>query len=62
MSLPHSSSRRTGAADGDEATGLMTHHLVQDNDTWQFVEQFIVRTNAHPAVKWVATNDVFRLT
>ena len=55
----HLTARRTGAADGDEATGLMTHHLVQDDDTWNFVERFIAQTKAHPAAKWLVANDVF---
>jgi len=59
--VEHLAARRTGDVDGEEATGLMTHHLVQDEDTWEFVEQFIALTKAHPAVKWLAANDVFGL-
>ena len=57
--VAHLAARRTGDADREEATGLMTHHLVQDDDTWQFVEQFIALTKAHPATEWLAANDVF---
>jgi len=59
--IEHLTARRVGAADGEEVTGLMTHHLVQDDDTWQFTEQFIARTKVHPAAKWLAANDVFGL-
>lgn len=57
--VAHLAARRTGDADGEEATGLMTHHLVQDDDTWQFVEQFIALAKAHPATEWLTANDVF---
>ncbi len=57
--VEHLAARRAGTADGDEATGLMTHHLVQDEDTWRFVEQFIAQTQAHPAVAWLAAGDIF---
>ena len=59
IAIEHLASRRTGAVDGDEATGLMTHHLVQDENTWRFVEQFIAHTKAHPAVEWLAADNVF---
>jgi hypothetical protein len=39
----------------------MTHHLDQDEDTWRFVEQFIEHTKAHPAVAWLAAQNVFGL-
>lgn len=57
----HLAARRTGATDSDEATGLMTHHLVQDGDTWRFVERFIGSTKSHPAARWLAAADVFGL-
>lgn len=57
--IEHLAARRTGAADADEATGLMTHHLVQDEETWRFVEQFIAHTQAHPAARWLSARDIF---
>jgi hypothetical protein len=57
--IEHLAARRTGTVDGEEATGLMTHHLIQDENTWRFVEQFIAHTQAHPAVKWLAAGDIF---
>jgi hypothetical protein len=39
--VAHLAARRTGPADSEEATGLMTHHLAQDEDTWRFIEHFI---------------------
>ena len=60
--VEHLATRRTGTADGEEATGLMTHHLSQDEDTWRFVEHFIAQTKSHPAANWLAPQDVFGLT
>ena len=57
--VAHLAARRTGGADGDEATGLMTHHLVQDAATWQFVEAFIGATKDHSAVAWLAADQLF---
>lgn len=57
--VDHLAARRTGSADSDEATGLMTHHLVQDDATWRFVEQFIAHTKAHPAARWLSARDIF---
>ena len=60
--IEHLAARRASTTDGEEATGLMTHHLVQDEETWRFVEQFIDRTKIHPAAAWLAAHDVFGLT
>jgi hypothetical protein len=35
----HFAARRGGAADADEPTGLLTHHLVHDPATWRFLEK-----------------------
>lgn len=59
--VEHLAARRTGGVDRNEATGLMSHHLVQDDDTWQFIEQFISHTKAHSAASWLAANDIFGL-
>jgi hypothetical protein len=34
----HFQARRLGAADPAEPTGLLTHHLVHDAETWRFLE------------------------
>lgn len=48
----HLAAKREGHADGGEATGLLTHHLVQDDATWDFLARFLDVTAAHPAVRW----------
>ena len=35
----HLRARRLGSVDPDEPTGLLTHHLVHDPDTWRFLEK-----------------------
>lgn len=51
--VEHLRARRTGAADGDEPTGVLTHHLDHDEACWSFLEQLLRRTAHHPAVRWL---------
>lgn len=37
--IAHLSARRTGLADRDEPTGLLTHHIVHDAATWRFLQK-----------------------
>ena len=55
----HLSARRSGAADPDEPTGLLTHHLVHDADCERFLERFTAATSQHPAVRWLDARDIF---
>lgn len=48
----HLAAKREGRADAGEATGLLTHHLVQDDATWDFLARFLDVTATHPAVRW----------
>ena len=49
----HLAARRTGAADRDEPTGLLTHHRDHDEACWRFIARFNAVINAHPAALWV---------
>ena len=51
--LEHLAQRRQGHADSDEPTGLLTHHLVFDDEAWRFVGELLARTRRHPAARWV---------
>jgi hypothetical protein len=42
-----------------EPIGLLTHHLVNDDDTWTFLDQVWNRLRAHPGVRIVAPAQVF---
>lgn len=48
----HLARRRTGAADGAEPTGLMTHHRVHDRACDAFVDRFVTAVRDHPAGLW----------
>lgn len=47
----HLTARRTGEI-LDEPTGLMTHHIVHDDECWQFLESFVTVLADHPAAAW----------
>lgn len=57
--IGHLRARRTGDADADEPTGLMTHHSFHDEDCWRFIAEFLGRTRDHPAARWLAADKAF---
>jgi hypothetical protein len=57
--IDHLRARRTGAADRDEPTGLLTHHLAHDPPADDFIKDFIRRTRAHAAARWLRAEAVF---
>ena len=46
--------RRSGRADNAEPYGILTHHLVQDDATWEFTRQLMLRLLNGPARAWPA--------
>lgn len=46
-------------ATGSEPTGLMTHHAVHDEDMWQFIDQVLMVTKSHQAVRWLSAREAF---
>ncbi len=40
--------RRRGRADNDEPLGLLTHHLVHDDEIWDFTRQILMALMAGP--------------
>lgn len=42
------------------AIGVLTHHLVHDARAWEFLEQLFSATSRHPAVRWVAANELLQ--
>jgi hypothetical protein len=57
--VTHLRQRRTGEADADEPTGLMTHHGFHDEGCWRFIEDLLRHSRAHPAVRWLCAEDAF---
>ena len=55
----HLRGRRLGRFDGDEPTGILTHHLVQDEAADSFLARLVAVTGAHPAVRWLGAGEVF---
>ncbi len=50
--IQHLVAKRTGYRDDDEATGLLTHHLEQNDAVWYFTAELFEFINAHPAATW----------
>ncbi len=46
--------RRTGRADNAEAFGVLTHHLVHDQDIWTFTQDLLLRLLDGPGTPWTA--------
>lgn len=57
--VAHLAARRNGAADVDEATGLLTHHLAHDADCWTFARRFVGATAAHRGARWISPSEAF---
>lgn len=49
----HLAARRSGAADAEEPTGLLTHHLQTDAPGWAFLEELMDRTAARRCARWI---------
>jgi hypothetical protein len=57
--LDHLRGRRLGSYDRAEPTGLLTHHLVQDTRSFDFIARFIDLVSSHPAATWLDAKAVF---
>ncbi len=55
----HLRGRRLGQHDSAEPTGILTHHLVHDAATWEFLAQLLAALDDHPAVKWKTAAAIF---
>jgi peptidoglycan/xylan/chitin deacetylase (PgdA/CDA1 family) len=54
LAVKHLRARREGRADGDEPTGILTHHLAHDTGCWAFVNALVGRLRAHPSAGFCA--------
>ena len=57
--LEHLRARRLCGVSADEPTGILTHHLVQDEATDAFLDRLIRVSVAHPAVLWLDAGEIF---
>ncbi|HKU84954.1 MAG TPA: polysaccharide deacetylase family protein [Casimicrobiaceae bacterium] len=51
--------RREGEADASEPTGILTHHLVCDNDAFAFLDALCAFLRDHPAAAWLGVDAIF---
>lgn len=57
--IGHLAAKRGGQADISEPTGLLTHHLVHDTETWKFLEAFLDWCAGRPGIRWRGAADLF---
>jgi hypothetical protein len=57
--VDHLRGRRLGGLLREEATGLLTHHLVQDRRSFAFIGQFVELVSRHPSAAWLSARTVF---
>ncbi|WP_337267157.1 polysaccharide deacetylase family protein [Oryzifoliimicrobium ureilyticus] len=43
-----------------EPIGILTHHLVHDEDAWNFLHLFFEATGAHASVRWRSASELMR--
>jgi hypothetical protein len=55
----HLRARRLGEADCTEPTGLLTHHLVQDDASWSFLSRLQDWLSDYPVLRWLTAQTVF---
>jgi len=55
----HLSSGRLAAEDVAEPTGILTHHLVQNDEVWAFCRTLFDVLKRHPAVQWFDANKIW---
>lgn len=55
----HLQHRRNGQVPRDQATGILSHHLVHDEELWQFLALLFQFTGQHQAPRWLSGREVF---
>jgi hypothetical protein len=55
----HLHARRSKRVDAEEPTGILTHHLVQDEATDTFLRKLAAITGVHRAARWLDATEVF---
>jgi hypothetical protein len=58
--IQHLVSRRIGYRDFDEPTGILSHHLVQDEAVWRFLEDLFAFLQSHPAAGWTDAPTIWK--
>ncbi len=50
----HLRARRSSTVDAREPSGVLSHHLVHDEDCWRFLDQLFSRTSRRENVRWLS--------
>jgi hypothetical protein len=57
--IGHLHARRSTVVDAEEPTGILTHHLVQDEATDTFLRKLAAITEVHRSARWLDATEVF---
>ena len=57
--IGHLRARRLIELDASEPTGILTHHLIQEERTETFLRRLVAVTCTHPAARWLDAASVF---
>jgi hypothetical protein len=55
----HLLNRRTAGQASNEPTGILTHHLAQTEEVWDFVRRLMLKLSEHPAVEWLDARSIW---
>lgn len=55
----HLRARRMAGGDLAEPTGILTHHLVQNDGVWAFCRKLFETLNRHPAAQWLNAREIW---
>lgn len=57
----HLSARRQAGGDIAEPTGILTHHLIQNDEVWAFCRALFDTLNRHPATRWLNAREIWAI-
>jgi hypothetical protein len=55
----HLFTQRTAGQASNEPTGILTHHLAQTEEVWDFVRRLMQKLSEHPAVEWLDARSIW---
>jgi hypothetical protein len=59
MIVGHLRRRRSGAAEPEEPTGIVSHHAALDEAAWRFLSELFSIVQRHPAATWLSPRQIF---
>lgn len=57
--VDHLRGRRLGTYDATEPTGLLTHHLAQNDESYGFIARLVAIISSHPGCSWMNAMNMF---